>query len=328
MSNSVALDMFHPIQASSLQEGRVPNIDLYIQRESDEKPILFLSRSLPVDHRIIKNISESDIQNLWVADEDFEEFEKYLNRNLASIIRDSNVPIHSRCSLTYDLSVDLMEQVYKSADPIEVMKQSEGVLNNIIEVIFADPNAAHSFITLASMDYHLYSHSINVCLYGMALARKALNISKEEALTRFGPGLLLHDIGILSIDHELLNKPGPLSEDEMALIKEHPQKGLEVVEGFMEVTQETKDMILHHHERLDGSGYPEGLKGKYVSVSARICAIVDSFDAISTNRCFQTRSSSFDSFNTLKKEDTPHKLDDLYLNEFIRVFLPLDDILS
>ncbi len=328
MSDSVTLDTFHPIQASSLQEGRVPAIDLYIQRESDETPILFLSRSLRVDHRVITNITKSEIKQLWVSEEDFEEFERYLNRNYASIIRDPNVPIYSRCSITYDLSVDLMEQVYKSADPIEVMKHSEGVLNNIIEVIFADPNAAHSFITLASMDYHLYSHSVNVCLYGMALARKALDISKEEALTRFGPGLLLHDIGLLSVDHEILIKPGPLSEDEMAIIKEHPQKGLEMVEGFMGVTQETREMILYHHERLDGSGYPAGLKGRDVPVSARICAIVDAFDAISTNRSFQERRSSFDAFNILKKEETPHKLDDLYLNEFIRVFLPIDAQLS
>ncbi len=313
---------FHPIQVKALQEGRVPPLDLYILREGDEAPVLFLSRSLPFDRRVSRNLAQSEIQILFIREEDLEIFDEYLNRNIASIIRDPNISVHSRCAITYDLSLELMKRVYESADPVQVAKSSQGVLQNIIEVIFANPDAAHSFITLTSEDYELYSHSINACLYGMALARLALDITKEEALTRFGPGFLLHDIGKLSIPHDILMKPGSLTEKEWDQVRLHPQKGLEMVEKIMPVTEETQAMILYHHERLDGSGYPLGLRGSEIPIAARICGIVDAFDALSTNRPFQERKKTFEAFSVLKQEEVPHRLDENFFRDFVRVFHP------
>lgn len=322
MSEQPAAEQFHAIQTSALQEGRVPPIDLFIQRESDETPILFLSHSMPFNRRTARNLIQSAIKELWIREKDRVAFDRYLKQNLSSIVRDPKIPIHSRCSLTYDLSLDLMKQVYESNDPEQVMKSSQDVLQNIIEVIFADPEAANGFIMLTSKDYHLYTHSINVCLYGMALSRKALDITKEESLRDFGPGLLLHDIGKLLVPPEILNKSGPLTEEEYEKIKEHPQNGLEMVEGFVNVSDDMRTMILHHHERLDGSGYPNKLRGSEISIPARICAIVDTFDAITTNRAFQERKSSFDAFREMKQREVPRRLDDTFFREFVLLFRP------
>ncbi len=320
MIKSVMTENFHPIPIRLLQDGLIPPIDLFIQRDEEDFPILFLSQSLSCDKKMVHGLTERKIHQLWVRDRDYQTVTQHLNQNLPAIIRNTSIPLPSRCSITYDLSLVVMQQVFEAADPIQVVKASQEILQNIIELIFSDEHAAYQFLTIASKDYALYSHSINVCLYGMALALRALHISKEEALTRFGPGFLLHDIGKLAVPQEILQKVEPLTVEEMELIMQHPQKALEMVERTMQISEEMGSMILYHHERLDGSGYLSGLRQDEISIPARICAVVDTFDAINTNRPYQARRPTFEAFRIMKEQEIPHRLDEAIFREFVLIF--------
>jgi HD-GYP domain-containing protein (c-di-GMP phosphodiesterase class II) len=314
---------FFPFQTCARLEDRVPPFDLFIQREGDDAPILFLSRSAPFDRLAARRLAGSVIQELWIRERDRAAFYEYLNQNIPIVIRDARIPVSDRCSLTYDLSIYLIQKVFESVDPEFILKAARDVVRHVIEMMFTDREAAKSFIAVARKDYHLYTHSINVCLYGMALARKSLNISKEDSLLYFGPGLLLHDIGKLQIAPEILEKTDPLTDEEYKQIMEHPQKGLAMAERWMDVSEDMRSMILRHHERLDGSGYPEGLQGSAIPIPARICAIADAFDAITTNRSFQERRSSFDALAELKAQEIPQRLDENFFRDFVLLFRPI-----
>lgn len=315
-------ELYFPIQACALQADRIPPLDLFIQREEDAAPILFLSRTAPFNGVVARRLAESGVRDLFLREKDRDLFYAYLNQNITPVIRNVKLPVSDRCTLTYDLSLYLIQKVFESANTDLIQKTSQDIVRHVVDMVFVDRDAAIHFIAVARKDYHLYTHSINVCIYGMALARKSLNITINDALTSFAPGLLLHDIGKLQIPPEILDKTDPLTEEECMLIVEHPQKGLAIVESWMDLSEDVRSILMNHHERLDGSGYPNGLSGGDISIPSRVCAIADTFDAITTNRSFQDRKSSFKALAEMKAHEIPQRLDEKLFRDFVFLFRP------
>lgn len=135
-----------------------------------------------------------------------------------------------------------------------------------------------------SKDRYTYGHSEKVAGYAAALAAAAGLDNKEVRKIRVAA--FLHDIGKVDIPKEILNKPGPLSRDEYSLIKRHPEIGAGIV-GQIRSLEDIVMAILHHHERYDGRGYPYGLAGEKIPVNARIIALADSFDAMTSHRPYR-----------------------------------------
>lgn len=134
-------------------------------------------------------------------------------------------------------------------------------------------------------------HSQRVCRYSLEIAR-AMGWQEKE-LGSLARGAYLHDIGKLGVPDGILLKPGPLTPEERKLMQRHSQIGFDLVKDIPFLADAT-DVVLMHHERFDGSGYPQGLKGEQIPMSARIFAIADTLDAITSERPYQ-RASSFES---------------------------------
>jgi HD-GYP domain-containing protein (c-di-GMP phosphodiesterase class II) len=133
-----------------------------------------------------------------------------------------------------------------------------------------------SLARLKTQDDYTYMHSVAVCALMTALA-KQLGLSGQES-KQAGLAGLMHDVGKAGIPLEILNKPGALTDEEFDLVKQHPKKG----HGFLELAgikdPVTLDVCLHHHEKMDGNGYPDKLTGKEISLFARMGAICDVYD--------------------------------------------------
>jgi len=134
-------------------------------------------------------------------------------------------------------------------------------------------------------DPYTYGHSERVTQYALVIARK-LGLD-EWALRNIKYAGALHDIGKLGIARNILNKPGELSEEEFLHVKSHPQMGDSIIEP-VSFLKEPRDIILHHHERYDGKGYPDGLKGEEIPLGARILAVADSFEAMMSDRPYRS----------------------------------------
>lgn len=147
-------------------------------------------------------------------------------------------------------------------------------------------------------DNETAGHSKRVCLYAMEIAR-AMGWS-EKQLESLASGANLHDIGKLGIPDGILLKPGPLSEDERKLMQRHAQLGFDLVKDIAFLA-DAAEIVLAHHERFDGTGYPRGLRGDEILLSARIFAVADTLDAITSDRPYR-RASSFESgYETIRK---------------------------
>tara|TARA_Y100000768_G_scaffold388864_1_gene388050 strand:- start:15211 stop:16356 length:1146 start_codon:yes stop_codon:yes gene_type:complete len=145
---------------------------------------------------------------------------------------------------------------------------------------------------LATHDFYTYDHSINVSMYCLTIMRVLKPNATRAELLHAGLGGLLHDLGKVKIPTHILNKPEGLSEDEYQVIKTHPDLGLNLILGTGEEEFEGLDLktiarIIHeHHENVDGTGYPKKLAGNEIHLLARVCAIADFFDAITTKRSY------------------------------------------
>jgi putative nucleotidyltransferase with HDIG domain len=138
--------------------------------------------------------------------------------------------------------------------------------------------------TVEAKDPYTYGHSRKVNTYAVALA-EAIGLSPDE-VSRVSTAALLHDIGKIGVPDKVLNKKGKLNKEDWEAIKSHPKLGATIV-GNVPNLVPCISSILHHHERWDGGGYPEGLKGEEIPVEARILAIADSFEAMSSDRPYR-----------------------------------------
>jgi putative two-component system response regulator len=152
-------------------------------------------------------------------------------------------------------------------------------------------------------DFYTRGHVDRVTTY-------ALNLAKElhwppDHIRILELGARLHDIGKVRVPDHILNKPGPLNDEEWTVMKKHPSIGARILRGITHL-QPAMPYILYHHERWDGTGYPEGLKGREIPIEARLLAIVDVYDAITTRRPYHPAKSNQEVIELLKSESGKH----------------------
>ncbi|WP_368509271.1 HD-GYP domain-containing protein [Bacillus thuringiensis] len=147
--------------------------------------------------------------------------------------------------------------------------------------------------TLELKDVYTFRHSERVAKFATILAKETSKFT-DAALKRFYIGCLLHDIGKIKIPHKILNKSSFLTNKEYQIIKNHPLIGIELIKSHPLVggwIAGYEDIIFSHHEKWDGSGYPKGLKKEEIPLNARIVAIADAFDAMTSNRAYRNALS-------------------------------------
>jgi putative nucleotidyltransferase with HDIG domain len=159
------------------------------------------------------------------------------------------------------------------------------VVDDIAEALRQNIHAFVSVIRLRAKDDETYIHSVAVCALMICLAQEA-GLS-EEAARALGTAGLLHDIGKMAIDSAILRKEGALTDEERAEIRRHPELGHSMLQQVSGLPAVAWDVCLHHHERLDGSGYPFGLAGDEVSHAARLAAVCDVYDAMTSDRPYR-----------------------------------------
>lgn len=162
--------------------------------------------------------------------------------------------------------------------------QVENVVQDITESILRNPGALIGLLKIKTKDDYTFLHSVSVCTLLVAFCR-SLGLD-EETTRQAGLGGLLHDVGKALVPDETLNKPGKLTDEEFNIIKQHPQQGHDILLKETTIGPIPLDITLRHHERMDGSGYPGRLPGSEISQLAKMAAIVDVYDAITSDRCY------------------------------------------
>ena len=159
------------------------------------------------------------------------------------------------------------------------------VVERMMDSVSRHPDALVWFSNLKDRDEYTAIHSLNVCMLAVTLAAWIGNDAR--AIKEMGIGALLHDVGKLKVPLEVLNKPGKLTDEEFAIMKKHPEYGVEILKNSPDLTQASLEIVRDHHERLNGRGYPAGRKGSEISYYSQIAAIADVYDAMTSDRVYQ-----------------------------------------
>jgi putative nucleotidyltransferase with HDIG domain len=151
--------------------------------------------------------------------------------------------------------------------------------------------------TIEAKDSYTRGHTDRVAMFARLIAEE-MGLDKKD-LETVSFGAALHDIGKLGVYEDILNKPGELTDGEWEIVRSHPEVGANIIRN-MKFLEAACDLVRHHHERLDGRGYPDGLKGEQISVGARIVAVADSFDAMTSDRPYRIAFGYRDALEQLK----------------------------
>jgi putative nucleotidyltransferase with HDIG domain len=163
-------------------------------------------------------------------------------------------------------------------------EQVEPVVERMAESILRNPGPLLALCRLKSKDEYTFMHSVSVSALLMMFCRAA---GRERAVCEAGIGGLLHDVGKMRTPERVLNKPGRLSEEELVVMRNHVTAGIAIVRQMPGITAPALDVVAQHHERFDGSGYPAGLEAGAISPIGQMAAIVDVYDAITSDRVYR-----------------------------------------
>ncbi|MDC5854007.1 HD-GYP domain-containing protein [Vibrio europaeus] len=197
--------------------------------------------------------------------------------------------------------------------PIHV-SELDDLADDMIESVLLDSDALHCVSALRNKDEYLLEHSVNVATLLVTFG-KHLGLPKE-ALKQLAIGGIIHDVGKIKVDDKVLHKPARLTPEEFEHMKLHQVYAKEIITTVTGLSDVSRDVCLMHHEKLDGNGYPAGLKGDEIPLHGRMSCIVDIYDALTADRCYKQGMSPAEAFKILLSL-TPNHLDKELVYKFI-----------
>lgn len=233
-----------------------------------------------------------------------EDLSRYQEAILPDLLSDADVPVLAKCNVLQNVTTNLSQEMFDSPTPLNIQRQRRNV-EQMVDFTLHDPAALKGLLSLTHHDYFTYTHSVNVGVYALTIAFEHLyNIGavSKSTLQRIAAGFFLHDIGKSLVPREVINKNGPLDEAEWEEMRKHPAHGHALLLEEGNLTPEVATVVLQHHEKMIGGGYPEGLKGDAIHLYARICSVADAFDALTTRRSYKLAVAPFDALAIMKKD--------------------------
>jgi HD-GYP domain-containing protein (c-di-GMP phosphodiesterase class II) len=191
-------------------------------------------------------------------------------------------------------------------------------VQSIVDQVLTNETSIFGLTTLRDYDEYTFTHSVNVCIFSVALGKK-LGFDKHQ-LYELGLGALLHDVGKAKMPYELINKSGPLTNDEFKVMQEHPAEGLLALfalRGLAELPLRAMLVAYEHHMKIDQTGYPRSTRPRTTTLFGRIVAVADGFDAATTKRSYQAQPWPADQVLREMRDNNSRGFDPLIVKAFI-----------
>jgi HD-GYP domain-containing protein (c-di-GMP phosphodiesterase class II) len=237
---------------------------------------------------------------------------------LFEAIRDRRLSPAEKSRAVYGHTREMMQRLLDSpgAENIHAAKEA---IRAVADLILADEQTARNLLQITSHDFYTYTHSVNVGVNSLMLAKALFRRSDAHDLHELGAGFFLHDLGKVKVDPAILNKPARLTEEEMRRMRIHPYQGYKILRDADALSEECRVIIMQHHELMDGNGYPRRVAAEEIHIYGRICCIADVFDALTAERSYKQAMKPFDAL-MLMKEKMPNHFDRALFAQFVALF--------
>lgn len=312
---------FREINIEYLDTGGEGFFEIFYKTESfgTIKFVKFASSDPKHQEKVKRIIEEGSDMEFFIHEEDLFKYYNYATQSLKAMVSNPDIPLKQKTEKIYEVSKGVMKEFFENNTSEKILEASEEVMDMMEDCMTTAEAGFHGIAQITSKDYYTYTHSVNVGLYCMTFGVKR-EMSKNDT-RQLALGGMLHDVGKSKIDHALINKSGKLSDEEFEQMKIHATMGGEILTGMKCYTHNVVSMAEQHHEKYKGGGYPSGIAGDEIHLYARICKIMDVYDALTTKRSYKKAMGAFDTLIIMKKQMS-HDFDPKLLDSFIQLMGP------
>lgn len=314
---------YFPVSPVMLFPEALGNFSVYLWQGGDFVLYTKSGQKFTPTHR--QTLHKNDVKEVYIQASERPQYEQYIECNLGTILLNENLPVETRSTVFYEASSVVMQDIFDHKLPATLrakhFERISKIVKNSIRFLAKDESLS-AVAPFISHDYKTYTHCMHVFIYSVAVFQ-TYNMSDTE-IFECGLGALLHDVGKAKIPHRILNKRGSLTQSEREIIKEHPIHGVSMC-AHLPMTQNTINCILFHHEKLDGTGYPAGLKGENIPMPVRIISMSDIYDALITVRPYAKAMQPYEAL-TFIRHDMRDGVDMNVFKRFVSVLSGADII--
>lgn len=265
------------VRLNSLYANAPLPFDLYVL--VNNKQIHYLRAGQILKGEKIEKFESRAPDNFYLKQEDRAAYKKYVQQMLNS----DKLNAAEKAVILRESSLALVEELYESPDIERALTESKVIIQQFVDLMGSEPEAMSHLIGLSSHDFYTYTHSLDVGIYSLGLAQ-IVGFSPAELL-EMGQGALFHDIGKRNVDIAIITKDGPLNDVEWAQMQKHPEFGM-VILSEHDASEAIRACCFEHHESESGNGYPQKLQAHEIHPMAKIIALTDTFDALTTQRSY------------------------------------------
>jgi HD-GYP domain-containing protein (c-di-GMP phosphodiesterase class II) len=307
--------MYRMIQLESLIPETLPGVSLFLRHGDNH--VLYKNETLPFTCKDKSRLLDNNVKFLFILAEEISAFNQYVEANLAALMHDESLEPQERQNVLYQASVNYVQEIFDS--PAVAIRQNVERCRKLIETILNDvinsEGVMGALSSLVDHNAYTYVHSVQVATYSMTLHLKMFEELSHDELVDVGIGSLFHDYGKVYIAQNLLDKPGKLTPVEFQELKKHPEYGHSTLKDLNVFSPVALGIVKHHHEKENGSGYPDGLKSYDIARSSKITAIADVFSALTTNRSYRAAMPKEEALKIMY-EEMDGSFDKSYLDSF------------
>ncbi len=286
-------DKFMKIRLNSLHPSAPVPFDIFVQ--IGERHIHYLRAGDRLAAEKIKNFERKAPDAFFLYASERENYKKYVRERMGS----EELPARDKALILRESSMSIVEELFESPDLGRALNESKQVITEFVSFIDQDPEAIAHLIGLSSHDFYTYNHSLDVSIYSLGLGKVAGFRGNE--LHELGQGALFHDVGKRHVSVDIICKTGPLDDTEWAQMQKHPQYGLMILNNYP-VSNAVKACCFEHHESFLGNGYPQQLSGPEIHPMAKIVAVTDTYDALTTKRSYNSPLTPTEAVNFMKEK--------------------------
>ena len=298
-SNSTAVlpdaDSLVPVAIESLYCDEGFEFDLYLCLGRNQPPVLYRERTFPCRHSDLDLLRSRGLRSLHIPADAHSRYLEYLQTKL---LTNETAPLTARfCALREINRLAFLDSL-QSTGVDKLVEVATRYGKDLADLIYDNGGVTPRLFDLLDHDDCPFVHATNVCVYTVILA-KHLMIQGSEEPSAIATGALLHDLGKRKIAPSILHKSDELTDDELFLVKRHPQSGFDELSRRKDLTWPQLMMVYQHHERVDGRGYPVQVPRSQIEFWARICAVANAFDALTSERPYRRTKSPADAMRYL-----------------------------
>ena len=297
---------FLPVPLKCVPPESLADMEVYIV--GGDSYSLYSADGFRFSDRDAQRLLGSGVEYVYIAVRDHQKYSRTIEECLVNIITDRRVISEKKAQILYATSTELANQILSTPPNALQIDRTANMSRATVQLILNDNDAFSQLFETFNHDFYTATHMVNVCGLAISLGQK-MGLAEANVLQKIGTGAMLHDIGKQFIPPEILNAPGSLTHEQFDIVKNHVKLGYDHLLKVGNLSEEALAVVFEHHERMDGSGYPQGLKHDQISPLGRLAGIVDSFDAMISMRPYRDiRFSAADALQMIEDE-APEKFD-------------------